>query len=145
SSCAALIDSAAHDDTVEGRLGVAQGFESLIRLQNRLGAASPEALALLKHLAATDGRDPSQGARIRRLALQALATIDAGDPLQALATIDAGDPVAPVADDGLIAAASHDRDAQVRRLAMRLAKPPMLAILKEGLADNAPMVRLEAL
>jgi cyclophilin family peptidyl-prolyl cis-trans isomerase len=124
---AALTDALAHDDTVEGRLGVAQGFESLIRLHHRLGAASPDAIALLKRLAATDGRDPAAGARIRRLALQALASTDAGD------------------DDALITAASHDRDAQVRRLAMRLVRSPMLPLLKQGLADSSPMVRLEAL
>jgi cyclophilin family peptidyl-prolyl cis-trans isomerase len=124
---AALIDAVSHDDTVEGRLGVAQGFESLIRLHGKLGAASPEAVALLKRLAATNGRDPGQGARIRRLALQALATADAGG------------------DEALITAAAHDRDAQVRRLAMRLARPQMLPIVEEGLADNSPMVRLEAL
>src|SRR5204863_7789927 len=108
-AAAALIDAAAHDDTVEGRLGVAQGFESLIRRHLRLGAASPEALALLKRPAVTDGREAGQGARIRRVALQALVTADAGD------------------DDAVVTAASHDRDAQVRRLAMRLVTSRMLS------------------
>ena len=99
----ALLETA-HADSVVDQLGVATGFESLVRLHRKLNPPSPAAIAKLRALAAssggrTAGPDP---ARIRRLALEVLTTAEA-------------------ADDVVITRAASDPDAQVRRLAMRAA------------------------
>src|SRR5262249_18712885 len=94
-----------------------------------------DAVALLKHLAEPGPSDVTNGARIRRLSLEALIAIAAVD--------------APV-----LAAATRDPDGQVRRIAMRaaaVAASPTVsaeqahAALAAGLTDGAPAVRLEAL
>src|SRR5207237_1405846 len=64
----------------------------------------------------------ARATRVRRLALEALIPAEATDA-------------------GLLAAAAHDPDAQVRRIAMRAAPAPVLAA---ALDDDSPIVRLEA-
>ena len=81
------------------------------------------------------GRDAAAGARIRRLALEAL--VDVGRRRR-----------------DVLGAAAHDPDAQVRRIAMRAAAPQAApavvrprahAVLAAGRADESPAVRIEAL
>ena len=129
-----LIGTAGRAETVTDRLGVAQGFEALVRIQRKLRAPGDEALAVLRRLAIPMRGEASTGARVRRLALEALTTAGALD--------------AEVLD-----AAALDPDAQVRRLAMRAAAasaPQITAeavhrVLTAGRADDSPAVRLEAL
>jgi cyclophilin family peptidyl-prolyl cis-trans isomerase/HEAT repeat protein len=129
-----LVETAAHAETVTDRLGVAKGLEAFARVQRALRAPGDDALALLRRLATPPATDAAVGARIRRLALEAL--ISAG--------IEAS----------VLAAASRDPDAQVRRIAMRAAAPAAgsainpedaQAMLGVGLEDGSPSVRLEAL
>jgi len=137
----ALVDAAGRAETVTDRLGVAKGLEAAARLQRTLRAPGSDALALLERLAAPGGADAAIGARVRRLALEALITASAVS-----ATV--------------LGAASHDPDPQVRRIAMHAAVPPAAgssqpaaalppeavhAALTFGRADDSPMVRLEAL
>ncbi len=76
----------------------------------------------------------ASGARIRRLAIEALSSAHAGS-------------------DDLLAAAARDADAQVRRLAVREAGGPpnappterRAAIVAGALTDISPMVRVEAM
>jgi cyclophilin family peptidyl-prolyl cis-trans isomerase len=122
----ALLQVLAREDSTDGRLGVAQGFEALIRLRRSVRAPSEEALTRLVGLASagTNG-----AARVRRLALEALIA-------------------ARGVSDALVARAVTDGDAQVRRLAIRaasLANSSSADVLKHGLADSSPMVRFEAL
>ena len=80
--------------------------------------------------------DASTGARVRRLALEALIT-------------------AAAVDGEVLRAASHDPDAQVRRIAMRAAADGRCGgrharrgardVLAAGRGDDSPAVRLEAL
>ena len=128
-----LLELAAHGDTIADRLGVAKGFEALVRLHRKLRPPGSEAVALLRRMASPGAADAVSGARIRRLALEALAT--AGG----------------IGDETLLTVAG-DQDAQVRRLAMRAAvtppRPPSSAedeLLARGLGDASPIVRLEAL
>ena len=141
---ASLLEALAHADGVEGRLGVAQGLEALIRLHGKLSAPSADTLARLRELAAPAAGGVVAGhgsitytprdARVRRLALEALIAVDGGD-------------------EGTIVRASDDPDLQVRRLAIRAASAPSRAlseaaaeVLKKGLSPQAsPMVRIEAL
>jgi cyclophilin family peptidyl-prolyl cis-trans isomerase/HEAT repeat protein len=127
----ALLETAARAESVTGRLGVAKGFETLVRNQRKLRPLSADAIGALRLLALPANGEASSGARVRRLALEALIS-------------------AAAIDDPLVEAASRDPDAQVRRLAMRAAglQPDSEAAAKAvaaGLADDSPMVRLEAL
>jgi cyclophilin family peptidyl-prolyl cis-trans isomerase/HEAT repeat protein len=130
----ALIGMAGRAETVTDRLGVAQGFEGLVRIQRKLRAPGDEALALLRRLAILMRGEASTGARVRRLALEVLTTAGA-------------------VDGEVLGAAALDPDAQVRRLAMRAAAasaPQVTAeavhsVLTAARADDSPAVRLEAL
>jgi cyclophilin family peptidyl-prolyl cis-trans isomerase/HEAT repeat protein len=132
-----LLEMAGRAETVTDRLGVAQGFEALVRIHRKLHAPGTDAIALLQRLARPGAADAATGARVRRLALEALIA------------------VAPVAPD-VMRAASHDADGQVRRLAMRAAAagaggptPPdhdaARDVLAAGRTDDSPAVRVEAL
>jgi cyclophilin family peptidyl-prolyl cis-trans isomerase len=128
-----LLDMAARSDTIGDRLGVAKGFEALVRLQRKLRPPSAEAIALLRRMASPGAAEAVTGARVRRLALEALAS-SGGIGEETLLTV------------------AGDQDAQVRRLAMRAAvtppRPPSPAedeLLARGLGDSSPVVRLEAL
>jgi cyclophilin family peptidyl-prolyl cis-trans isomerase len=129
-----LIEMAARGETVTDRLGVAQGLEALVRTQRTLRPASDDALALLRRLAIPMKGEAVTGARVRRLALEALTT-------------------AAAVDVDTLGASAHDPDAQVRRLAMRAAAAaaPQAApaelhsVLMTGRADDSPIARLEAL
>ncbi|MBZ5557678.1 MAG: peptidylprolyl isomerase [Acidobacteriia bacterium] len=125
-----LVDVAARSLSIDDRLGIAQGLEALVRLQRTLRAPSDEAIALLRQFAGRSN-DGATGARVRRLSLEALITASATTA-------------------NVRRAASRDPDAQMRRLAMRAAAtmPPPEAdgdLLKIGLADPSPLVRMEAL
>jgi cyclophilin family peptidyl-prolyl cis-trans isomerase len=148
-----LLGLMARSRSAPDRLGVVRGLEALVRLRRKLSpidAGVVEALRTLSSPSPPSGdvelavrgprptppagvSDPARDARVRRLALQAL--IDAES-----------------VDDGVIRRAAADPDLQVRRLAMRAASIPQLGssdaaadVLRQGLADPAPMVRLEAL
>ena len=95
-----LIEMAARAESLTDRLGVAQGLESLIRTRQQLRPPADEALAVLRRLALPPKGEAATGARVRRLALEALTT-------------------AVAVDVDTLGAAAHDPDAQVRRLAMR--------------------------
>jgi cyclophilin family peptidyl-prolyl cis-trans isomerase len=145
---AALIEQAGRSDTVTDRLGVAKGFEALVRVSRTLRPPSPRAVDTVKKLfaptpAAASGQispggdparrprleaDPMRDARVRRLALETLIAADA-------------------TDDELVAGAMADPDPQVRRLAMRAASASgrSIDVLARGLGDAVPMVRIEAL
>jgi cyclophilin family peptidyl-prolyl cis-trans isomerase len=128
---AALAKAAGEDGTVASLLGVAKGLEALVRLHRERKPPSPETLALLAGLAAPEpGADTAP--RIRRLALDALATAGA-------------------TDDRIVARAAVDPDEQVRRLAMRatsnqgISEGGAAGVLARGLGDPVAMVRIEAL
>jgi cyclophilin family peptidyl-prolyl cis-trans isomerase/HEAT repeat protein len=127
-----LIAASTSATTITDRLGVAKGFESLVRVAQRIQPPSADAIGVLRRLA-TGGGDNGSGARIRRLAFVALVTANAAD------------------GDTLHTAAS-DPDAQVRREAMRAAALPGRErldgdgeITRTGLNDPMAMVRFEAL
>jgi len=128
----ALVDMAMRADSVTDRLGVAKGFEALLRTTKTLRPASADATALLQRLAVPAPGEPTTGARVRRLSLEALLS-------------------AGVVADHFIAAAAHDPDAQVRRIVMRAAGSPNAAaaaadkVIADGLHDDSPIVRIEAL
>jgi cyclophilin family peptidyl-prolyl cis-trans isomerase len=127
----ALLEMASRAESLTDRLGVAKGFEGLVRNQRKLRMPGADALAVLRALAVARAGEASTGARVRRLSLEALIT-------------------AAAVDDPLVAAASHDPDAQMRRLAMRAAalhadSEPAAKAVAAGLADDSPIVRLEAL
>ncbi len=130
-----LIEMAGRAESISDRLGVAKGLEAFVRTQRKLRAPGDEALALLRRLATPPAADAAVGARIRRLALEALISA-------AAVTVN------------VLGAASHDPDAQVRRIAMRAAAPAATttiapdeahAVLAAGRVDDSPSVRLEAL
>jgi cyclophilin family peptidyl-prolyl cis-trans isomerase len=132
-----LLEMAGRARSVNDRLGVAKGFEALVRLHRKTRPPAAEAIDVLKHLA-TPGRGESfSGARIRRLALEALVSASA-------------------VDDAVVGATAQDPDAQVRRLAMRALAPAAgspssigtaaaEAALAAGARDDSPIVRFEAL
>jgi cyclophilin family peptidyl-prolyl cis-trans isomerase/HEAT repeat protein len=139
----ALVDALAREESVDGRLGIAQGLEGLIRLHRRSSPPSARALSALEDLAGRAPADgairlkpdgaPARAARVTRIALEALITAGA------------------VQQDAILRAAA-DPDAQVRRLAMRAAAGPTRAgadtdaeVLRRGITDASPLVRLEAL
>jgi len=129
-----LVTAFAHEGTIEGRLGLASGFEALVRLHGREQPPSDGAIGALRSMAATtppNGRlppDPSRDVRVRRLALEALIAAEGMDR--------------PTLDH-----AADDPDLQVRRLAMRAAGASTFPVdtLTEGLTDSAAMVRIDAL
>jgi cyclophilin family peptidyl-prolyl cis-trans isomerase/HEAT repeat protein len=126
-----LTETLAHEDSTDGRLGVAQGLEALVRLNRKIRPPSAEAIDRLVDLASggTTG-----AARIRRLALEALITADA-------------------VTDPLIMRTARDPDPQLRRLAMRAAGASARSrglghsaqVIDSGLSDPSAMVRYEAL
>ncbi|HKB12378.1 MAG TPA: peptidylprolyl isomerase [Vicinamibacterales bacterium] len=130
-----LLASAAKADAVTDRLGVAKGLEAFVRVQHTLHPPGEETIALLKRMATPGPADAATGARIRRLALEALIGVAA-------------------IDVQVLGAAAHDSDGQVRRIAMRAAAPPASptvsadeahAVLATGAVDDSPAVRVEAL
>ena len=143
---AALLHTA-RDESINDRLGIAEGLEALVRVSQTLSPPSTEAIAKLRNLATlardvrlrpdatrgpdvTQGPDPPHDARVRRLALETLIAASA-------------------ADEDVMLRAAVDGDVQVRRLAMRAASMPGPAVavdvLRKGLADESAMVRFEAL
>jgi cyclophilin family peptidyl-prolyl cis-trans isomerase len=144
-----LVTAAAHESTIDGRLGLAGGLEALVRLHRRQHPPSDGAIATLRSLAATtppNGRlppDPSRDVRVRRLALEALiAAASAGG---AASAGSAGDNAG--IDRATLDHAADDPDPQVRRLAMRAAGASTFPVdtLTRGLTDSAAMVRIDAL
>jgi cyclophilin family peptidyl-prolyl cis-trans isomerase len=144
---AALVDQAGRSDAVTDRLGLAKGFEALVRVSRTLRPPGPRALDVVKKLfglpPAANGQtapsvdpargsrfeaDPLRDARVRRLALETLIAADA-------------------IHDDVVARAAADLDPQVRRLAMRAASASGrgIAFFTRGLEDPVPMVRVEAL
>jgi cyclophilin family peptidyl-prolyl cis-trans isomerase len=129
-----LIEAASRGESTSDRLGVAKGFESLVRLHRTLRRPGDEALTLLRRLASASAADVTTGVRVRRLALGAL--------------IDAG-----AVDDRLLAEAIRDRDLQVRRLAVHATATANAGVtagaandaLEIGRHDSSFMVRLESL
>jgi cyclophilin family peptidyl-prolyl cis-trans isomerase len=129
-----LLEMAGRAETLTDRLGVAEGLEGLVRIQRKLRQPEDAALTLLRRLAVPLKGETVTGARVRRLALEALTT-------------------AAAVDVDTLGAAAHDPDAQVRRLAMRAAaaaapqvSPAELhSVLTAGRADDSPIARLEAL
>ena len=130
-----LIEVAGRAESITDRLGVAKGLEAFVRTQRKLRAPGDEAIGLLRRLSTPPAADAAVGARIRRLAMEALIS-------------------AAAVDVNVLGAAAHDPDAQVRRIAMRAAAPPAgatipadeaHAVLAAGRADDSPWVRLEAL
>ena len=126
-----LLDLAARTTSLPDRLGVAKGFEAFVRINRNLRAPGDEAIGLLRRLVPPAPGEAATGARVRRLALEALISAAAAN------------------EDGL-RAATRDPDAQVRRIAMRAAVtgPPSAAgdaAVDAGLDDTSALVRLEAL
>jgi cyclophilin family peptidyl-prolyl cis-trans isomerase len=129
-----LVEASARTESVVDRLGVAKGFEALVRLNLKTRAPGAEAVALLTRLARVSAGDAASGARVRRLALEALCTAHA-------------------AADDLLEAAAHDPDAQARRLAVREAaglpnaepSARRAAIVAAALTDPSAMVRFESM
>ena len=132
-----LLEMAARAESVTERLGIAKGFEALVRLHRTLRPPSEEATVLLRQFARPAQGEAATGARVRRLALEALIA-------------------AAAVDEALLRVVAHDPDAQVRRLAMRAVAagtPAGGAIAGEAArdalaaagADPSPVVRLEAL
>jgi cyclophilin family peptidyl-prolyl cis-trans isomerase len=128
---AILVDAAAGAATVVDRLGIAKGLESLGRTEQKLRQPGPDAIALLRRFARPRDGDTGSGSRVRRLAVDALITAHA-------------------IDDDTLDAIAKDPDAQVRRGAMRAAEAAGSGasrtdeVLRGGLSDPSPMVRLEA-
>ena len=121
----ALLEAAARNRSVFDRLGVAQGLYELARRQQRPHTLSAEAHATLVDLMTPRPNEAASGARVRRLAVETLL------------------------DASVLPVAAKDPDPQVRRLAMHAATVVDLAIpgwdaLTHGVADESPMVRLEA-
>jgi cyclophilin family peptidyl-prolyl cis-trans isomerase len=129
-----LIELAGRETGAADRLGVALGLEGLSRTQRKVRAPGEDALALSRRLVRLAKGEAVTGARIRRLALEALTTAGA-------------------VDAETLVAATHDPDAQVRRLAVVAAAAPapqvpatdLHSVLTSALADDSPIVRLEAL
>ena len=127
----ALMDFAAKATTNTDRLGLAKALEAFVRLQRNIRSPGDRVVAELKTLARNDDtrgdKDRSRDARVRRLALESLALIDAADTVT-------------------ISAAASDPDDQVRRLAVRAATlDGRAAVVERALTDPAAMVRIEAL
>jgi peptidyl-prolyl cis-trans isomerase B (cyclophilin B) len=127
-------------DFLDDRLGVARGFEGLVRRSDPPRTPAPETLDALRRLANWDsavdthtGRvDPLHDARIRRLTFEALTTVHA-------------------IDTSILSRAAHDPDPQMRWRAVAAAAqtPSTLGttgrdILIAALDDSAPIVRAAA-
>ena len=130
-----LADGASHETSIDGRLGIASGFEALVRLHRRDHSPSPAAVDAMRSMIAASPAanrlppDPFRDVRVRRLALEALVAAEA-------------------VDEPTLARAIRDPDPQVRRLAMRAAAasgPGSMGALSAGFSDVSPMVRIEAL
>jgi cyclophilin family peptidyl-prolyl cis-trans isomerase len=126
----ALLEHAGRNASMSDRLGAAQGLDGLARLHRKLAPLGTDASALLVELLTPRPNEAASGARIRRLAADAVL---ASAPL----------------DSAVVRKAAADPDPQVRRLAMRAAGSPELGdvafdLLRAGLADAAAMVRIEA-
>lgn len=127
----ALLEFAPRATSNTDRLGLAKALEAFARLQRTLRPIGPGVADALRGLARNETDRPSQAllrdARVRRLALEGLITIDAADV------------------ETLVSAAA-DPDPQVRRLAVRAAVIDGAgAVVARGLNDPATMVRIEAL
>jgi cyclophilin family peptidyl-prolyl cis-trans isomerase/HEAT repeat protein len=129
-----LLEAAANAVNVTDRLGVAKGFEAYVRVQRKLRPPSDDAVTRLRRLSELVPREATTGARVRRLAMEALIT-------------------AAAVDDDVLQKAASDPDAQVRRIAMHAAAAggngvtadSAHRVLASGLKDDSPAVRLEAL
>jgi cyclophilin family peptidyl-prolyl cis-trans isomerase len=119
----ALVDFDARAESVTDRLGVAKGLEALVRITRKVRGPGPGAVTVLRRLAIPGGVDATSGARIRRLALEALQS-------------------AAALDDDVVTKAMRDPDAQVRRIVMRAAP---VSVLLTAVHDSSAGVRLEAL
>ncbi|HEY7292691.1 MAG TPA: peptidylprolyl isomerase [Vicinamibacterales bacterium] len=119
----ALVEFEQRAESVSDRLGVAQGFEALIRINRKTHEPGEAALGILRRLATPGGGESASGTRVRRLSLEALVSANA------------------VGDD-LAVKAAHDTDAQVRRIAIRAV--PFDA-LTAAVHDTSFLVRIEAL
>jgi peptidyl-prolyl cis-trans isomerase B (cyclophilin B) len=128
----ALVAAADRYAGITDQLGVVKGFEVLARRHQHLRPLGPSAIARLSTIARSAAtrteQDATRDARLRRLAWECLIRAD-------------------LVDDDLVALGAADRDAQVRRLAMRGVGVSGRGVphLRVGLNDVAPMVRLEAL
>ena len=141
----ALLDLMVRSQLAADRLGVAKGFEAIVRLHRSLSPPTETVLEALRALAVRPGAQTRNGAgtaglpdsghdaRVRRLALEALIAAEA-------------------VDDPTIRRTAGDADGQVRRLAVRALSNPKLGssdvaadVLKAGLADVFSMVRMETL
>src|SRR4029453_9188995 len=141
----ALLDLMVRSQLAADRLGVANGFEAIVRLHRSLSPPTETVLEALRALAVRPGAQTRNGgetaglpdsghdARVRRLALEALIAAEA-------------------VDDPTIRRTAGDADGQVRRLAVRALSNPKLGssdvaadVLKAGLADVFSMVRMETL
>ncbi|MEZ4587430.1 MAG: HEAT repeat domain-containing protein [Gemmatimonadales bacterium] len=112
-------------------LDAARGLETLLRSRGGLLDPDSRTRAVLRDLAVYDEGSPALSARLRRLAWASLARSGA-----------AGEP--------LILRGLEDPDEQVRRLAiLAVGAPDSLAgrmdLLAQGVRDQSPMVRYEAL
>ncbi len=76
----ALIEMSSRSDAVADRLGIAKGFEALVRLQRKVRPSSDDALRLLRRLATPSAGEFTTGARMRAAANPAtsIETITAG-------------------------------------------------------------------
>jgi cyclophilin family peptidyl-prolyl cis-trans isomerase len=132
----ALLDLDSRAETVTDRLGVAKGLEVLIRSSRKLPdpwKPPPDVMATLQRYVAPEA---TSGARVRRLALEALVALVA--PVARVAA----PPAASIDLAGVATKAAADPDAQVRRIAMRAAP---LSVLLASAKDGSASVRLEAL
>ena len=127
----ALMDFAAKAATNTDRLGLAKGLEAFARLQRAVQRPGDRMIAELKSLShngtARGDQELLRDARVRRLALESLALLEAIDAVT-------------------VSAAAADPDAQVRRLAVRAATIDGTdAVVERALNDPAAIVRIEAL
>ena len=147
---AALL-GAPHDEFVTDRLGVAKGFEAIVRVNSGRWVPSPSTITLLRQLLGVPDSltDTTQGAEVRLTALNpAIPLRDARIRRLALeALVTAGE-----IDSVVIERAAADPDPQVRWLAMRAVSSPAgsravaaTAALRMGRTDPDPIVRMEAL
>ena len=119
----ALVELDGRSTSITDRLAVAKGLESLTRVSKKLRETGSSAVASLKALAMLRPSEPVSGARVRRLALEALQSANA-------------------LDENLAGKAFADPDPQVRRIVVRNVAP---AMLETAAHDASLMVRIEAL
>ena len=126
---AALL-AASNDVGVEGIVGFARGFESLVRQQRGKDQPAAQLVSRLRELARFDSPDGRRAAHVRRLAVAAL--VGSGQ-----------------VDSAFLLEALDDADAQVRRLAVRAAVilralEGRERVMTRGLSDRAALVRFAA-